>query len=444
MVNWSRQVGLSMTLVTSMLVATAVAQPNLLDDPAPVAPDLTLDADVLGPVLPPPEMEGQLDIPLDGSTMSGDRPPPVAEDDPLDGGGNLAADSLLSATRGGTSLDGETELVRYPPSRIRHSGTQLWRGHWYTEQEFIVLVKNPGNRIQYSFDSSNGDTLAASALRFTFEPGLRFTLGNNIGRDEKNRDHSIEMTFFGLFDWEESAFQRGGDSGSLDSLFSNFERFGTGTIVGFDNADTHSLLYRADLNSLELNLRIRSRLGRDAMAMQPDGSWVREMVGGRVFSIMGGMRLMSINEHFVFDSVTPTDLARTTLDTHNDMFGLQGGVSIIDQYASWSWGATAIGGGMYNFAQRRVRADTLIGGVTGFDEIDQTGKGLVLLLGLRLFGKVQLHPHMALQAGYELLHLGGGLAMAPENVATGPDFGTLNVSGEGMYHGVHTGMEVVW
>ena len=72
----------------------------------------------------------------------------------------------------------------------------------------FVLARSPTDQfVQLASDESLG-----------FEPGMRLTLGRFLCRDGKNRDHTLELTFFGLHDW----FDEKGITIANNSLATNF------------------------------------------------------------------------------------------------------------------------------------------------------------------------------------------------------------------------------
>ena len=102
-----------------------------------------------------------------------------------------------------------------------------------------------------------------------FTPGADVTLGFELGRDDKNRDHTFELTYFGGFDWR-------GDSTLVSQTLRGIVVPENLTLPGFNGAERFMTTYESKLNSVEINYRISERLGRDQMVLDPDGSWTRQ------------------------------------------------------------------------------------------------------------------------------------------------------------------------
>ena len=70
-----------------------------------------------------------------------------------------------------------------PPVHVAVDQTTNTNGGGVTTDVFVVG----------SLHTKNAD--------FTYEAGTRLTIGKILGRDVANRDHGIEFTFLGLFDY---------------------------------------------------------------------------------------------------------------------------------------------------------------------------------------------------------------------------------------------------
>ena len=383
----------------------------------------------LKPDVPLPYMEGNVEPSLsDFSTFI----PPYGMDPTGDDSttpGSMMTDELLN----------EPELSHQLPL-LHSSGTRLWRGHWYTEQDLVLMVKVSPRKRDFSVDVSSDQQLHTDSDTHTFEPGTRLTIGNILGRDSKHRDHSIEFTFFGMFDYDASATVRAGTDGNL---FTNLGPAGF-TVPAFDEANRHRFIYASDLNSYEFNLRIRSRLGKDRLVLRPDGQWVRKANTGRILTIHGGLRGLSMNEGLLFSTSGPgTDHGSLSVLTNNDMFGLQGGGELVGQHADWSWGVGATFGGLYNIAQRRHVFMTNEEGVQSNSAGEDINEQMVMLGDLRFTASWQVRPHLTLRTTYNVMYL-TGLATATGNISFNPIYPPIYTRGDAFYHGLSTGLVMVW
>ena len=343
--------------------------------------------------------------------------------------------------------------------RLDSSGTRLWRGHWYTEQAAVAMIRMQPHLKTLSHDLTDGrlnigipvstqDALSTESDTAGANTGVRITIGNIIGRDEKNRDNAIEVTFLGQFDFESTATIGANSAGNLvlsEDFGSHIAGTGSFEVPVFDNADTQSFIYNSDLSSFELNYRIRSRMSRDRVLLQPNGNWVRAANPTRLITLHGGLRYISINEYFRFDSEgvgSGTGLYEVL--THNDAVGFQLGGGLIEQKGEWNWGVKSTAGALFNAADRQSVVVTMPAeGEAGSRAQDIEGQNLVFLCELSAFASWQIRPHVALKGSYDAM-LVTGLAIARDNVSLAPAFPDLALRGQMFYHAISVGFEMVW
>ncbi len=517
---------------------------------APWIQSVAQDSDVVQRVarrrqdLPPPEFEEVLTAPADEIIHSPPSPVEVAVDSAVEGG-------VVSGTPGVWDDDGlklgsdfsEPHHLDDPDGPLIHdmpllqnSGTWLWRGHWYTEQSLVLMYRSMANGKILTRDQTytqrtqgfgqslvtqgadNQDPLQTDGQTFRTEPGVKLTIGNIIGRDVYNRDHAIEFTFWGFFDFDGrdritasqgpglddgdfNVLDLGGFVFRLDGLLLDAEVGPTSgifqlpiSVVGFSNALTHSYLYESDLNSFEFNLKKRSRLRRDRVLLQPNGSWHRDINSGSILTLLGGLRMVRHNERFLWDSFGAADsqqlVARVDnynnliaidspggntgrgsyeVRTHNDMVGIQMGAGLLQQHANWHWGIKVLAGTLHNFANRKIDINvTDMGLSTSFGD-DAQDEQLAFLGETGAYVGWQIRPHVALKASYDLLYYTGvvlardGIEINGENARqtterTDPNeitrifepatisgtFRPLEVRGDALYHAISAGFEIVW
>src|SRR5690606_8964514 len=106
------------------------------------------------------------------------------------------------------------------------------------------------------------------------KPGMegvgRVKLGRFLFRDVSNRDHLLEATWLGGGDWQQAVSLDAATTAGLQ--VSNFiDRVN----VSFDGARSMDYAYSSEMNSGELNYTVRTRMSRDQLQLQPNGTWVR-------------------------------------------------------------------------------------------------------------------------------------------------------------------------
>jgi hypothetical protein len=332
------------------------------------------------------------------------------------------------------------------PAPVYSTGTWFWRGDWFSEQGFAWWTVEDPRANAIAVDPAIQTVFTTKDVSFRFAPGAKLSLGRMLGRDAGNRDHMWELTFVGLFEWESRLDIGTNNLNTLDTVLNPGS-----TVVGFSDANSQTYMYEANYDSLEWNYRVNTRPGRDQMAMQPDGSWVRFKNTGTVSSVFGGMRLIMLGETVDYSSevVDPnmtTDVVQSgtyIVRTNNDLFGPQLGFEHRDTYDEWGWGLRTKLGGLVNLIGRRS-------GVTIDDFGDVTTRGertdqeqFSFLADVGIFGHYQLRPNLFLRLGYDVVYL-TGLSLAPENLGLGPEFPVLNSSGDNLYHGGTVSFETLW
>ena len=365
-------------------------------------------------------------------------------------------------------------------------------GQWFSSFEVVAMNRPNTESLIIAVDVSTGSGVAGTIqdlnaidAGFTYEVGTRMAIGRNLGRDLANRDHTIEFSFLGLFDYTGRASiirsvptAATGINSLLGSKESEngqaLEGGGFFTVVpvpGFDLASTQSLLYESDFNSFELNYRIGARPVRDRLVMQPDGRWVKHATPSNIKSMFAGLRYVRINDLFTYTStgiqeveptLPPTDLLPTTglytVGTDNDLVGIQVGGDWTDKHTDWIWGIRGKLGGLLNFADRNSHVATDILTVTppasqnepatATREMSNRQQALrdetLAFLGeAGIFGAYYLRPNTSLRASYDLIYI-NGVATAVQNMALTPAFPRFELTGDATYHGLSLGLEMTW
>ena len=345
------------------------------------------------------------------------------------------------------------------PAPIESSGTWLRRGFWYAEADAVVWSRT-WNRDNKWFAADDPDVespvfffnsislLSTNRLLILdgSQPGedtsVRVTLGHFLFRDQRNRDHTAEFTVFGGGDWEQHR--------EISSL-NNFGLFVPFIVDAanrsFDGATRQSMDYSSHYSSFEANYRVKQRMRRDQLVMDPDGCWHRAAAPGFTHEYLVGLRFMQMRDILDWraeDILTLGSDATYAIRTDNDMFGFQLGAGGTYETSRWSLGVTSKGGVFVNDTKGRSFLD-----FTDEDDNDDdfhlqlTEDELSFVGEARLTGKWHLTPNFSLRASYEMMYL-SSVALAPNQANFIPVFATLNTTQDPFYHGASFGFEGYW
>lgn len=351
----------------------------------------------------------------------------------------------------------EEGLIEDPAVPVYSTNEWFRRGYWYSQQDIVVLLRTDVKNVWMSADQSvlqiaDRPVLSSKSVAPTYAPGTRLTLGRFLGQDVANRDYTLEVGFLGLFDYTEEAILTGALATALGQ--NNEFQFLLGVtgpgVPGYSAINDqmeHRMLYSSDFNSVEANLRILGRPLRDRLALQPNGSWVRYGTPSHLLSLLMGFRGVSINELLRYDSRSiniDTDSGNYLVQTRNDMFGIQIGTDLVENYTNWSWGGRFKAAGLYNFADRRSSLQLRIDNeqiVDNFEKIDK--QNLAILVEGGLMATYQLRANMSVRLAYDAMYV-TGFGVAPENMEIAETFPRFEVTGDAIYHGMSAGFEMLW
>ena len=317
-------------------------------------------------------------------------------------------------------------------------------GLWYVQTDFVYLfnqkLRQDFNIATDEADPENRSDLRTDHLKLRWRPGTRLTIGRELGSDNLSRDQVIEFSYFGLFDWVQGTSLTGFNGGATVS--NSFMPF-------FDPANNVSAEYAADLNSFEVNFRLRPRLEQDRLLMSHDGTWSRQCTPGLRSSYLAGLRYIKLDEDFdIFTTRTDATSYNATqsVEVRNDLFGIQGGVELIHQDCRWHWGFRSKIGALINSADRsrrdfvRFQDDSTL-------EFKQRGEDdqLAIMYEMGMFAAYQLHPKVAARIAYDALWL-HGVGRAADGME---EFGfglskDMDANENGFYHGLTLGLEMKW
>ncbi len=429
-----------------VLVLLASAAPRAAGQEEQTGPSLAGD---LPPSLEMGDDDSIMTLPS-GKKSTDDQPlEPIAEsiaagenDDPLAG-------SILSEPM---------HLLQGCPSYFESSGTWLERGFWYAEMDYLFLNRSWDRKgLQLAFETTI-DTVptgpipvdGTNELRIRGErPGAegvgRLTLGRFLFRDASNRDHSTEVSWTGGGEWSTSGSLNASTPPGLE-IPVYIDRVNP----SFTGARSMAFSYDSELNTAEWNYNVRQRMRRDQLLLQPSGEWVRAATPTRTLSFLTGLRYVDHRESLNFSatdiqvSATDQENGVYVVNTENNMFGGQFGMSYTHETARWSLGFNLKGGPMWNRIDLNSRfqvGETTIlnSGVTNSEEDDLSFFGEA-----QLVGKWHLRPNVSIRAGLELLFV-DSIALAPNQINFIPGgFTQIAASGDSTYLGTTFGIESYW
>ncbi|MCC7475306.1 MAG: BBP7 family outer membrane beta-barrel protein [Pirellulales bacterium] len=444
MTNSTRMIGLIMSVLLSAAIAEAQG-PAMGEVGSEVLPEFEL---------PLPGTEG-----LAAPTAS---PPGV----PAPAEGGFSAESFPAAQADCYDLSGDTS---YPDvggmwdyvAPIESTGTWLQRGFWYAETDAVVLNRMWNrNDKRYAAQDVNVEAPPVNNTNLGFNPlflttnrilivsgahpgedaSVRGTLGHFLFRDSSNRDHTMEFTAFGGANWEQGRVL---SSETPNGLFVPFLIDGGNR--SFDGSTRQSIRYTSDLNSFELNYRVRSRLGRDQLVMDPNGSWHRAANAGFERDYLVGLRYLNLGERFKWnaeDIFVIGDDGSYLVQTSNDLIGLQFGLGFKYQASRWSLGVKCKGGAYLNNAdgssQLNFTADD-----TGDADLHLSENEFSFVGECGITGRYHITPNVSWRAGYDAMIV-SSVALAPNQTTFITDYSFLNTTGGPFYHGLSTGLEWYW
>jgi hypothetical protein len=343
------------------------------------------------------------------------------------------------------------------PAPIESSGTWLNRGVWYTEFDAVILhriwgkgdmfmaAEDPNITIPNQLPSfglllNTNRTLYLPVAHPGGDAGVRGTLGRFLFRDSHNRDHTAEFTAWAAGNWNTN--QRI-ESADPNGLFVTFNLAGENGF--FDGSTVQDVNYDSRLNSFEANYRLKKRLGRDQLVMDPNGGWRRESSSGFNRNYLAGFRYIQLNESLTWtaDDILVTGAnGKYVIDTTNDLFGFQMGAGIEYETGRWSLGVSAKSGLFWNNAESHQQMLLTANPEDDFNRTNSEAE-LSYLGEAEVLSRWHITPNASLRAGLEVLVI-GSTALAPRQI----DFigGTNNIEtgGSPWYMGGLLGFECYW
>lgn len=312
----------------------------------------------------------------------------------------------------------------YAPAPAVSSGDWLRNSHWYTEQSVAYLSRSFGvrNNVQLardftsSIEPSRQDRLAVPP-DMGYEPGLRSTLGRYLGRDARNRDHSVEFTFLGLTHWQ---FAESMTAQVAGGIFSTLDP--TLNIPVYNQSNEQGFSQSSDFNSYEINYRIDRRLSRDRLVYTRDSSWVRQATPELLPSMFAGIRVLAVNESINYFANSSAGTGSYDVITHNNLVGLQVGTDCFFERSEWRLGGRAKAGSLVNWTSQASTVRILNNnGAPLLPNRDEFVKdhSLAFVGELSVIGEYRFRPSFGLRASYDLMWV-SNLALAQNQITFFP------------------------
>ena len=277
-------------------------------------------------------------------------------------------------------------------------------------------------------------------------------MGYLIDRDPQNRDHSVEITYLGFNNWE------GDDNLTARPALNGFT-FALQPIpanelfTGFSNAQQFLSNYRSDLQSLEIDYRVRNRPGainyKWGLTAFGRGMWCKAEQN-RCSWVCVVFRRKNSTMSLPSIRTSPVLRANYRINTKNHLLGIQVGGDCYDVHEGWYWGLKGDVGLYCNF-------------VNGFADVQGTDPSASPTpLSVRnnasdqtpaFFGELSfmvgydINDHLMIHTGWDLAQL-GGLALAPEQVSFTSkllsDTPFTKNDGQVFLNGLSVGLDAYW
>lgn len=248
---------------------------------------------------------------------------------------------------------------------------------WYLNYDALWLRREGDSRFSLSRNSTLED--------FDYEFGGRYTVGRLL-----DCVNGWEAVYTGPYEWNRQGTVNG--AANLQSQFqvNPLTGFSAADITAFNNANTHSQQYNAEMQSFELNRKW----------------WTWD-----VLSTLIGIRYVDYDETYAFASSSAAGSGLYSERVENRMLGAQVGAEImypVSLRANVGFRGKA---GVYaNFDERATflnnAGNVLIN--TGDEDVQLAG-----LIELGVTGSYQVVPSVRLTAGYEFWYM-PGVATVPE------------------------------
>ncbi len=303
--------------------------------------------------------------------------------------------------------DGLPPVEPFATPEFGTSGEWLRNGFWYADASVVYfdLTTNVRNNVPLSAEFFPGSTVQIDNLTVQqdlgYQPGLLFSLGRYLGRDTRNRDHSVEFSFMGLTHWQHAKTLTASTPGTIFLLLDPLA-----SVPVYQGSDSQGYDLTADLNSYELNYRLERRLGRDRLVYSRDNSWVRQATPALLCTVFGGVRSVILNERLNWFATSVDGTGNYNVVTHNNMVGPQAGAELFFERAYWRVGVRAKGGSLVNFASQGTTVrilDTNGDPLTPNRDTFAKTNSMSFVGGLTFIGEYRFTPNFGVRGACDLM-----------------------------------------
>ena len=250
------------------------------------------------------------------------------------------------------------------------------------------------------------DDLRNDQFSFDYEAGIRITYGEVV------HCTPVEITYFGLHDWDSSI--------ELDSV--NPLNVPGAPINGvFAAADDVEVNYASELHSIEFNVL---KFKNDCL------TWVT------------GVRYIDVEEDFFLEAESGPNEGTINITGDNRLLGLQAGADYVHGCNGWCYTAYGRAGLFVNFAERDITIrDPAFMANNDEGEAHDTELAFVGQLGVGITR--HLGCGLKLRGGYEVMWI-DGLVLAAEQLGTGGAgfmLPAIDPNGDTLFDGGYVGLE---
>jgi hypothetical protein len=334
---------------------------------------------------------------------------------------------------------------------------------WYTESDAQVFNHSRQQRGGVVlFDTEDGRVFQRDDLSIGIAAGAHLTLGAYLGEDYQKHDHSLEFTFQGLDSWNghfalTAGMQSMSDASGTPQFGSLFNTFNFANSDFFSHADFYRFDYRSELNSGELNIRVKTHYLQDQLVYEPeDGLWNRHIASTASFSYLFGVRYLNLGERLniasglngtsgTIDGFPAADIGGTINSRiQNNLVGPQAGFQMDYQYERWFAGVRGKSAVCLNFAENET--DIVFNDPANPAQHYLASKtGPAAVSEISLLAGYQISPQARLRMTYDFEFLTSvGLAPNQLNLAGPHGPGTITVSNGLFLNGVSIGLDYVY
>jgi len=311
-------------------------------------------------------------------------------------------------------IEHEGPFMPMLPAQFGTSGEWLRNGCYYADFNAIYYNRqaNVKNDVPLAADylPIPGASIPIDSLNVRldlgYEPGLQATVGRYLGRDVRNRDHSVEFTFLGLTHWEHARTLTANEPGTINLTLPPHQFRGIPEIPVYQDSDMQGYNETSDMNSYEANYRLEWRLGRDRMVYSRDNSWVRQATPTLTCAAFAGVRAVIVNESIKWIASNEDGFGSYNVVTHNNLVGPQFGSDLFFERAYWRVGMRAKAGGLVNFASQSSTVRILDGnGAPLVPNRDEYVKdhSMSFVGGLSFIGEYRFTPNFGIRSSFDLL-----------------------------------------